>query len=263
MSSGIGTVVRLAWMESLRRKDAYVLLALLVALLLLLSLYETPVDTPSVRYVLDAGLLVVWIFSLVLAVILAGRPLAADLGSGMILALLSKPLDRRGWLIGKWIGAWSVAVLATLIFYTAVAAVSFLRGGGLESPATWGQAFLLHVGALAVVTSLTLALSTRLTAGATLAVGLILALAGWLFLPAMGRQAAETGGGGGTILQALTFALPHLEIMDLRRRVVHVWGPARATLVALSFLYAVAWSGLGLLFAWLGFRHRPLGRADT
>ncbi len=262
MKAGVGTVARLVWIEGLRRKDAYILLVLLGILLLALSMYDAPVDMPVGRYMLDAGLLMTWIFSLVLTVILAARQVPADLASGMAAAVLSKPLDRTGWLIGKWVGVWSVVTATTLVFYAAVAALGLARGGMVFS-AVWVQALGLHIGALALVSALALALSTRLTAGAAITVGLIGAGVCWGFLPTIGEQAAISGGLGGTVLQGLYFALPHLEVLDLRRRLVHAWGPAPGGIVALSAVYAIAWTVLGLLLARLGFRRRSVGRGTA
>lgn len=262
MRRGSRTVARWVWMEGIRRKDAYVLLVLLGALLLFLSLYDPPVNASPVRYVLETGLLLTWLFSFVLTVTLAGRQLPADLSSGMVLAVLSKPLNRKGWLIGKWAGSWGMVSTATLIFYAAVAGIGLLQGG-LESFEVWAQAMLLHVAALSVVTVFAIALSTRLTAGATVSIGLLVALACWTLLPVIGRQAAETGGVGGSAFQVLYYSLPHLELLDLRRRVVHAWGPAPWRMVVAALVYAGAWTFLGLLLAWLGFRRRSLGRGDT
>ncbi len=254
---GVAMVAGTVWVEGFRRKDAYVLWVLLAALLGVLAGVEVYGLARPARYVVDAGLLITWVFSGVLVVTLSGRQIAADETSGMVFALLSKPLGRGAYLAGKWLGAWSMALAATLLFYAVVAGMGAVRGG-VSGPAVWGQAIALHAAALGIVGALTLALATRLTAGAAMTLGALLAVVGFALMPTLGARAAEAGGPAGAVLTAAHFALPHLELLDLRRRVVHAWGPSPWGPWLASLAYGIGWTALGLLLAWLGFRRRPL-----
>ena len=75
--------------------------------------------------------------------------------------MLAKPLGRAELIAGKWIGAWSVTVVATVIFYLCVALVAVLRGGRIQ-PVAMLQGCLLHSVALALVCGMALLCSTRM-----------------------------------------------------------------------------------------------------
>ena len=66
-------LARMVWLELFRRKDPYVLLLVLAALLGALLSFNIFGLGSLVRYIEDSGLLLTWLLSWVLAVQLAGR----------------------------------------------------------------------------------------------------------------------------------------------------------------------------------------------
>ena len=252
-------IARMVWLELLRRKDLYVLLILLGGLLLALLSLNVFGLGGMVRYVKDAGLLLAWLFSWILAISVASRQLPQEETRRTIYALLAKPLTRGELLFGKWLGAWSVVCAATSLFYLLIALVVAARGGRFE-PLTLAQTGLLHALSLGLLTALALALSTRVTQGAAAALAYVGALASYLIVPQVPVfLAAETGLRANGLL-LLYYALPHLELFDLRQRAVHDWGPVPGALIAGLVLYGLAWIALLLLLGWLGFRRKRFNR---
>ena len=255
-------IARMVWLDLLRRKDMYVLLILLAGLLLALLSLNIYGLGGLVRYVKDAGLLLAWRCSWILAISVASRQLPQEENRRTIFSLLAKPLTRGELLLGKWLGAWTVVCAATALFYLLIVLVVAARGGRFET-ATLAQAGLLHALSLGVLTALALALSTRATQSAAAALAYVCALAGYLILPRVPVFLAAESGLRANGLMVLYYALPHLELFDMRQRAVHDWGPAPGAFIAGLVLYSLVWIALLLLLGWLGYRRKRFTRGEA
>jgi Cu-processing system permease protein len=147
------TIARIVWLEMIRRKDLYVLLILLAALLMVLISVNVYGLGSVARYVKDIGLLLTWLCAWIFAIGSIGRQLPQEEAKGTIYSLLAKPVTRMELLLGKWLGAWSMAIVATAVFYLLVLGVTWLRGGSFVMDSL-AQAFLLHAMNLGMVTAL-------------------------------------------------------------------------------------------------------------
>lgn len=256
------TIASVVWLELWRRKDLYVVLILLVALLgYLLSLNIFGLNA-SYRYVLETGLLLSWLMSWVLIVGLASRQLPEEEQRGTIYPLLAKPLTRGELIVGKWLGCWAAGSTATALFYVFTAAVVSFRDGPIE-PLTLGQGLVLHCGLLGIVAALAMTLSTRLTKDAAATLTYILSAVCLVLLPDIPEILAQDNTASPQFLTMLYYTLPHFEVFDMRRRIVHAWGPAPASAVLGSLLYALAWSLLLLKLSWLAYQRKHFRREMT
>ena len=86
------------------------------------------------------------------------------------------------------------------------------------------------------------------------------ALAIYLIVPKIPRLAHYAVGWRTGMLELLYYALPHLELFDLRRRVLHGYGPVSANVMATLVAYGAVWTGVLLLIAWLAYRQRHFQR---
>lgn len=255
-------VAIMAWvvcLEIIRRKDVYVLLILLGALLFVLLSLNVFGLGGVVRYVMDVGLLFAWLFSLILGVTSAARQLPREESSRTIFPLLAKPVTRGELVIGKWLGAWISTVVATGVFYALVVAVTKLRGGEVSYVTLW-QGFTLHGLALAMVGALAIWLSARLNFDAATACSLIFIGACFFVAPRVPEMLVYEQGPAANALLALYYALPHLELLDLRMRIVHMWGRLPWRVFAMLTGYGLVWTVLLLTLAWLAYRRKPLRR---
>jgi ABC-type transport system involved in multi-copper enzyme maturation permease subunit len=255
----VRVIARIVWLETIRRKDAYVLGILLVALILAVGSLDAFGLKGSTRHILDLGLLMAWVFSATLAVTIGSRQLPREEERGTIIALLSKPMTRWEWLCGKALGCWLAVSAATTCFYLLILVLVAYTGGRV-APSVAFQAWILHLAALAVLTSLSLCLSMRMTADAGLTLSFVFAAFLFFLLPAASHLALYSGTAAARVFGVLYYALPHLELFDLRIRLVHAWPPAPWGLVAGVFAYGICWTGVWLALAWLGFRHRMFHR---
>jgi len=257
----VWSIARLVWLEMIRRKDFYVLLILLAALMFFLLSANAFGLGATPRYLLDSGLLMVWVASVVLVVMLTGRQLPSEERDGTIFPLLAKPVGRGQLILGKWLGGWLAGGAATAVFYAVVVAVVWARGGH-PGRVTLLQSWLLQVAGLGVMAALTLALSTRMTYGAAATTALlVIGGSSWL-LPRVPTLVLYASGWQMNAMLLLYYLLPHFELFDMRRRVVHDWGPIDPVVLAKILVYAGILVCLFLLLAWLAYRHKKFRRSE-
>ncbi|HBA85853.1 MAG TPA: hypothetical protein DCZ95_17355 [Verrucomicrobia bacterium] len=257
--SRVLTIARVVWLEMIRRKDLYVLLILLAALLMVLISVNVYGLGSVARYVKDVGFLLTWLCAWFFAIGAAGRQLPQEEARGTIYSLLAKPVTRIELLLGKWFGAWTIAVAATAVFYLLVMGVTHLRGGHFVSGSLI-QAFLLHAVNLGMVTALALAFSTRTTYGAAASLTYVTTLASFVLAPQIPVLLTQETGIRAQALLVLYYALPHFELFDLRQRVVHDWGAAPWSMVSVIVVYGILWIVVFLGLAWFGYRRKRFSR---
>jgi ABC-type transport system involved in multi-copper enzyme maturation permease subunit len=255
-------IARIVWIEMRRRKDAYVLAILLGGLLLALVSLNVFGLGGTAGYVKDVGLLGVWVCGWALAAAVGARQIPQEERRGTIYPMLSKPITRGEFLLGKWLGAWGATTAALAAFYGAVWAVVAARGASF-SPVALAQGYALHAAAMAVVTALAIALSTRLTSGAAATTTWVVTGAAFLIVPRVPEFLALEKGVSAAGLLVLYYALPHFEAFDMRRRLVYDFGPAGGAYVGAALLYGAALTAALLLLAWIGFRRKKFDREEV
>lgn len=253
------TIAFTVWLDLLRRKEIYVLLIMLAALLYtLLSVNVFGLGTTA-RYVMDLGLLMAWCFTLVLTVIVSSRQLPDEEKRGTIYPLLAKPLTRAELLLGKWLGAWSIASGASAVFYILVAGVVRAYGGAFDWP-TLLQGWIVHLAGMAALAAMGIAFSTRMTYGAAASMCYVVVASSLCMLPRIPEMLVGAGGPRATLLSALYYLFPHFELFDLRLRIVHGWGTVPWPVFAVILSYGATLTALLLFVAWLGYRRKHFER---
>lgn len=252
----VASVVLRGW---LRRKEGYVYVVLLAGLQLAVASLGGAMGGGSSLYLFDAGLLLTWFFGWAVALHAGAIELPGEEAHGTIFLLLAKPLSRAELVAGKWLGAWLAATVCTLAFYAVTLIVAHVAG--VVPPAgVLAQAGALHLVSLAVLSALSLACATRLNRDAAVAVAVVAAMAFALVVPRIAQLAYQVQGWRVGALDVLYYALPHLELFDLRRRVLHGFGPLPSGVLATLVVYGMVWTGALLVAAWLSYRRRRFQR---
>lgn len=256
----IFTIAGIVWKERLRTKGLYVLFVLSAALMLgMLPMDVSGLDGSS-RYLCDIGLLLAWLFSLVIAIATSSRQIPGEQSGGTIYSLLAKPVTRADVIVGKWLGAWTISSAATLVFYALVVLLTLARGGYI-SAVTLLQGVLAHIAAIGVISAIALAFSTRLNSDATASLTAVFTVASLVILPRVPNLFLyETNSVRRVFLMVVYHILPHFELFDMRRRIVHDWGPAEWPAFFLVLIYAAMFVAIFLIIAWLGFRNKRFPR---
>jgi len=175
------TIATLTLREAVRRRIAAVVGALSIALVALIAwgFWKLNAAIPMKEAAVGADsaltILLAFMFSVVLGIgsaFLAASAIAADVDSGVVLAILPRPITRTEFVLGKWLG------LVTLVLaYATVFGTLALLGIGLATgyhPPHPVYALAYVVAQSVALLSLALLLSTRLPAlaGGVLAVAL-------------------------------------------------------------------------------------------
>lgn len=186
----IPTIVRLTLFEALRRRTLWALIILTAVIVILTGLgFEYLVSEARLHRTRELQLqvgvsqvliLCAFMFSFILAAtaaFLSAPAIAADVESGVLLAMLARPLGRGTFVLGRWIGlAIVVAVYGSVAALLEVGAMKLASGYGPPDP-------LGAAGALAaqgiVVLTVTLLMSSRLPAIASGAVAVVLFGLAW------------------------------------------------------------------------------------
>jgi ABC-type Na+ efflux pump permease subunit len=249
------------WLEVIRRKDFYVLLVLSGALLLTLASVSILGMGGIAGYVKDVGLLMAWLFGWILAIGAATRELPEEETRGTVFPLLAKPVRRVELVAGKWLGVWTAVAAAVFVFYLLVFFVAWMRGSRM-GVAEILQGYILHAGALGVLCALGIALSTRTNRDAAGSLGYVLSAAAFALAPRIPEFLAREQGFRGHALAALYYLLPHFELFDMRKRMIHGYGPMRWDVFAGVCVYGCVLTQLLLLLAWIGYRNKRFARGN-
>jgi ABC-type transport system involved in multi-copper enzyme maturation permease subunit len=254
-------IAQSVWLEMIRRKDLYIVLILQTFLVLLLTTINTFGSEVPSSYILDIGLLLAFLLSIALSVSISSRQFPSEERSGSIFTMLTKPIGRFEFLCGKWVGVWGSLMLTNSLFYLIIASVTLSRGYAFD-PLTLLQVFLLHNTLLGIVAAIALFFTLFLShgAGSTLTfVGITLC---YLFLPRIPHLLTHEEGWRAAGLWLLYFLAPHLELFDMRSRVLHNWGPLEPGILAATIAYGLLITAGFLTLAWLVFKKKRFKRGS-
>jgi len=242
-----------------RRKEGYILVLILAAVQYAVASMDVLSSGGSSLYLYDVGLLLTWFLGWVIAIHVGASELPGEEMRGTVFLLLAKPLSRAELIAGKWLGAWAAVVACTLAFH-AVALSSALATGVHPPLLAMLEMCLLHLLSLAILTAMAIAVSTRLNRDAAISLTVTAALATYLLVPRIPKLISYAAGWRSGMLELLYYVLPHLELFDLRRRVLHGYGPISGNVLTTLVAYGAVWTGVLLLIAWLSYRQRHFQR---
>ncbi|HEY3864060.1 MAG TPA: ABC transporter permease [Verrucomicrobiae bacterium] len=244
--------------EMYRRKDFYVLFALIILLTVVLGSVNFFNDDRIVRYLKDACLLMIWLSSLVIAVTTTARQIPAERESRTIFPLLAKPVGRGEFVAGKFFGCWLACGMALLAFYFFFGLLSASREHTFPLLAYF-QAMWLHWMCLGIVIALVLLGSVVFTAPSSNATICLIVVLGLMFAGGhLNGIALQMRGVRGALVYAIYYLEPHLEWYDVRELIIHNWGLIDWLAWCGATIYALLYTGFLLGCAWLVFRRRTV-----
>jgi ABC-type transport system involved in multi-copper enzyme maturation permease subunit len=244
--------------ELYRRKDFYVLFVLTALLTFAAGSMNFFHDEKIIRIVKDVCLLLIWISSLVIAIVTTARQIPAEREARTIFPLLAKPVSRGQVIAGKFLGCWIATGIALLVFYSFFAIISGSKGNALPL-ATYLQAAWMQWMLLAVVIAMALLGSIYFAAPSSTATILFVIVAGILVVGGhLGKIALDQPEPMQSVLSVIYFIIPHLEWFYMADFVVYDMPSAPWIKVLEATLYAAIWTGIFLIAAWAGFRRKNL-----
>ena len=244
--------------EMYRRKDFYVLFVLTALITIAAGCVRFFQDPNIVRYLKDLCMLLIWISALLITIATAARQIPAERKSRTIFPLLAKPVTRGQVILGKFFGCWLASGLVLVVFYVFFAIITGSREHSWPV-ADYFQALILQWIMLGIVTAMTLLGSIIFAAPSSTVTILFIVVGGILFLGGhLNTVALHNAEPLRSVIYTIYFIIPHLELFDVRERVVNDWGLVSWLDCGLAALYAAAYTGLFLLLTWLAFRRKSL-----
>jgi ABC-type transport system involved in multi-copper enzyme maturation permease subunit len=263
----VGTIAMTTWQEALRRRWMTALLAFGLVMLGLSTFFTWMQPGEEEKFLRDFGIGFIIIMTLLMAIFLGVALVPPDVERRTIFTILSKPVNRLEFLLGKFLGlCLTLAVnlaLMGFMFLLSYAIFQIRRQGWADA---WSanptandpgltfelvnqaRAMLLHFGQLTIMAALALTLSLVIS-GITAIVFCFLAYFGgqtssyWEHLG--GEHAGDENGRGlsgpvAGIVKVVYYMLPRLDRFDVRERLVND--------MAINFNYIWKAFGSGLIY---------------
>ena len=267
--------IALATAKEAIRQPAFFVMAFFAAALLVVTIFVSYFTFgEDIKMYKDTGLTTISFFCMLLALLTASSTVADEIEGKTAITLLSKPITRRQFIVGKFLGI-ELGVLTLYVVLGALFAAGVwykygydLResaGGVAESAKRWDQVYQVLPGLaigffeVTVLTAISVAISTRLPMLANLVVCILVFFLGHLS-PVLVEVADQSHVNALVSFMAKLFAwaLPSLEFFNA--------GPSISTGAAIPWFgyvlpacfYCMLYSGAALLLAFIFFEDRDL-----
>jgi ABC-type transport system involved in multi-copper enzyme maturation permease subunit len=240
--------------EALRNKVLYSIIAFAALVVGVAALFGSASIGNQMKFVKDFSLAAISLFGVVIAVTLGVSMLSKELGRRTILNILSKPVARWQFIVGKFAGLAATLTLVVVLMTAALVGIVAAFDGAVDPG--------LVVAGAAVVLELVIVVAIALFFSAVVVTP---TLAGMFTVAAFiaGRSAGhlayfrgdDTNPAVRTLATALYWILPHLNRLDVADQVVYgdtvAWGT-----FGLAAGYAAAYTALLLLLTVALFQRR-------
>ncbi|MEZ0327620.1 MAG: ABC transporter permease subunit [Fimbriimonas sp.] len=248
-------LARGVWLESLRRKDLWVVAIL--GLLILIAAGALGIFGVSGLgiFLKDLAAGVLSVASTIVAVMISTRLLPDEIRQRTLYPLLARPVSRLDLLLGKLLGAIAVSWFSFLMLalLTGVALLMFR----VPFELVMLQYLFVKMMGLAMVCALGLTLSTFMTPAAAATLTMILA-----FASAMISRALYMAGSGQPsmtwLYKIVNGVVPQVHLFDLGALATYSWPPLSTAVVSILFAYGLVYSAGLMSLAWLKFRREAI-----
>lgn len=254
--SGLRAIVAIAGntvREAIRSRVLYTLLFFALLLIATGSLLSTLSYVERERILQDVGLAAIRLFGVAIAIFVGIGLIHREVDRRTIYTILSKPISRSQFLVGKYLGLVATLWLQLAIMAAAFAGVSWLSGARFDGG---------HVAALALAgaeLAVMVAIATLFSAFTTPMLASLFTTGLWAIghlsrdLRELGLQSQDPLFRG--LARAIHRGLPDLSAFDLTSQAVHGL-PIAASDVWLPLAYAAGWVVLLLATASIVFERR-------
>ncbi|MFH1791179.1 MAG: ABC transporter permease subunit [Candidatus Omnitrophota bacterium] len=243
--------------ELIRKKDFYVFLILLVALLIFFFNKSFFGVEDASRYIKDAGYTLIILFCLIITISFAAKQIPSEIESRTIYPLLAKPVSRTEFVVGKYAGSLLVGFFAFTVFF-AVYVAAIQRIGEFADPVLIIEAYICSLYLLAFMAAISLFLSLFVTLSANITLTFLLYFAISAYNNQLRDMLTEVPEKASFLYNAIYFLMPHFEFYDLKTRLVHMWDPLPLWVFLSITAYTLIYVGILIYITCLMFRKRCL-----
>jgi ABC-type transport system involved in multi-copper enzyme maturation permease subunit len=236
------------------RDKVFVLVGAFGLVLVLSTVVLSPLTVGAQeKIVADIGLSSITIFSLLVILFMGSGMLHKEIDKRTIMTILSKPITRLDYLVGKYLG-----LLATLLIMIAAMVALFSVACGLTTAqfkSAYWIAFGLASCEMMVMTAVLVFFSSFSTPVLTSLFTLGVFLAGHTVQDLQRFAMVTESKSLEAILNVVKYILPNLDLFNVRNAAVHGL-PIESAHVIWALLYGLLYSGLMLILAEFAFRRR-------
>ncbi|MFW5965865.1 MAG: ABC transporter permease [Persicimonas sp.] len=251
----MATIAANTFRESIRNKVLRSLLffAVLIVVsglvLTQMSLHE------EVRVARDLSLFASSLFAMIMAVYSSITLLHTEIERRTVYTILSKPIHRWEFVIGKFLGVLGLMALIVALLWCISAVVVWMAGAKPTAPMGW--AYLTLFFQMVIISAIALLLATFSTPLLSGMITVAVFIVGNLFshLEQAKEMLEKQGGSGGLLIDVVQFILPNLQALNLSNEVTHNIDIPLEYLAS-ALWYTGSYSALVLLLAILIFSRR-------
>jgi ABC-type transport system involved in multi-copper enzyme maturation permease subunit len=270
-STKTGVIAFVTAKEAVRQPLFLVLLVVGILAILLSTFLPYYTFGEDIKMLKDVGLAAILLLSLFLAMVTASNSIAEDIEHRTAITLLSKPINRRQFIVGKFLGIILSVALMFLVLGLLYCAMVYYKVGydareaAKQAPTSeerWTEVrqilpgIVLSYFQVVVLSSISVAISTRLP----MLVNIVMCLAVYI-LGQLAPVLIATSKGSFELVeftaQLLAFILPALSFFNVSSAVA-TGSEIPWTYVAWNLVYCVLYSGIGILLAFVLFEDRDL-----
>jgi ABC-type transport system involved in multi-copper enzyme maturation permease subunit len=252
-------VARGVWLEAIRRKEIYVIVAVSCLFILGLSQLRFFGLADLSKFYREVALKIMGSATALTVIVLGSRQLPREFESRTIYPLLARPIHRITYLCGKQLGVMAAGTFCLALFLGLYVAGCLLLGAPIY-PMLLMQHVFLQLCMLLILTSLCFLLSVKFSLDSAITFGFLYYLVSSILSNLFLMLYEATEGTGRIVINGLTWILPQFVLFDLSEKNVHgdVWEALPAAVMGQLFLYAMAFTTVYLVFTLLVFRRKPL-----
>ncbi len=249
------TVAQNTFREAVRDKVLYVLLFFAAVVIFGSKALAWISIGQDIKIVKDITLAAISLFGVLIAIFTGTSLIYKELDKRTLYTILSQPMHRHEFILGKYIGLMALLGVVTVIMAGVSAAYVILLGGKLEG--MYFLAVLLIYCKLMLVTSIALLLSSL----SSPILGAIIVFMAYVFGHATGVFLNLPPQFDGTLakhlLEVAYYIVPNLGNFDLRSEAANGI-PVSLGYVAWAITYAAAYTGVFLILAALVFEEKDV-----
>lgn len=238
--------------EAIRDKILYNLLFFSLMIISSAGLLSTLTVGERTKIIIDIGLAGMNIFGVLIAIFLGISLVNKEIDKRTIYTILSKPVRRSQFLLGKYVGL-SITLSVNMIIMSAVFIATLWLMGERFSGAVFIPIGMIYLELLVIV-AISLFFSTFTTATLSAIFTIAVYVAGHLSSDLLGL-AKKMSMGSRLILQVLYYTLPNLANFNYKGYASHLI-PIPGGIIGLSLLYGLLYVILLLGFSILIFQYR-------
>jgi len=244
-------------LESIRRKDLWVVAILGFLIISAAGMLGFFGISGLEAFAKDLAFTVLGAFSTVVAILTASRMLPEEIRQRTLYPLLARPISRFDLLMGKFCGSVLVTWLAfgMLGTLTALALAMF----HIRFEVLMLQYVLVKMMGLALICSISLALSAFMTPSAAATMGFFLAFGSTMIVRALVLAYQTSSPAMQLLFKVLNWLVPQYHLFDLGSRAANVgWPTVPAWVIGFLALYAAVYSSSMLAISWSKFRKQAV-----